>query len=237
MKEIKQTIILSSIAITGVSLMAFNEVHNYYAWELNIPIAFVSLFLIAIVIKIWEHKPKASKLKLVLTWQCIQLCSYCCNKNLGHVKRLLDFNDVLKYKEVHLTGGDPLIAPHFEEVLYRLNSMYHGKVYIYTSVYFFHNKFTDKSILDYAILNSNGVTYTVHDYFVQHATIRYIIDFLIDNKIPPDKVRFSMPHGYTPLAVRDFGIKWNWTPLVIHKDCPLPKDTHIKSYFDDRVGF
>ena len=59
---------------------------------------------------------------------------------------------------------------------------------------------------------------------------------MIDNQIPTDKVRFSLPHGYINLAARDFGTRWNYNSLEILKSCPLPKDTHIKTYFDDKVG-
>ena len=146
------------------------------------------------------------------------------------VKPLHDIQGITAYEEVHLTGGDPFYAEHFMALLIYIRSFYKGKVYIWTS--FFFNRHEDAQILTKMLLYSDGITYTVHDYFIQKHTMTLIMNYMDMLKIPKDKVRFKVIRKHIPFVFEDMGLSYNWIPWDPEINCPLPKETVIKSYLN-----
>ncbi len=94
------------------------------------------------------------KLRLLVTDLCFGGCEKCCNKQYDLTK-LPVVGDIMQYKEISITGGEPLL---FEK---RLNALVMGikmlnpnvKLYLYTALTPY---FSDElQMLD-------GITYTLH---------------------------------------------------------------------------
>ena len=72
--------------------------------------------------------------RVIVTYNCPRNCPNCCNEHIGNVPEV-KFEDLLKYEELVITGGEPmLIAPRVVEMIHRLQAQeYKGKIWLYTS--------------------------------------------------------------------------------------------------------
>lgn len=103
------------------------------------------------------------KARVIVTLECNRNCENCCNKEnvFNQHEKLNDIKELLKYDEIIITGGEPMLIPRkVKDFIYKLRNelKYNGKIYFYSALY---NKrldgFYDK-ILDFV----DGLHYTVH---------------------------------------------------------------------------
>ena len=98
--------------------------------------------------------------RVLVTKKCNRRCRGCVNKSLKNIDRVA-FEDLLKYEEISITGGEPmLISERVVEMIHRLRFQgYTGKIYLYT---------TDASNVgkywgaDLCIDEVDGITFTLH---------------------------------------------------------------------------
>lgn len=98
--------------------------------------------------------------RVIVTFECDRKCPGCCNVAPGFSYKETKFDDLLKYEEIVITGGEPmLISEYCVEFVHRLKySGYKGKIFLYTA----YNK-ANKKWSDLALLKEvDGVTYTIH---------------------------------------------------------------------------
>jgi MoaA/NifB/PqqE/SkfB family radical SAM enzyme len=78
------------------------------------------------------------KARVLVTHKCHRNCDGCCNKdaNLLSKIKLPVFTDLLKYSEIMITGGEPmLIGDSVSRFINELHSVnYRGKIYLYTTL-------------------------------------------------------------------------------------------------------
>lgn len=97
--------------------------------------------------------------RLIVTYRCNRSCPGCCNEHGNSVREIEDIQELLKYDEIILTGGEPmLLGFKLGQFISTIREEgYKGKIYIYTAF------FDEKSILHRNIIkNSDGITYTIH---------------------------------------------------------------------------
>ena len=72
--------------------------------------------------------------RVIVTYNCPRGCPNCCNEHIGNIPAV-EFKDLLKYKELVITGGEPmLIGERVVEMIHRLRaSGYAGKIWLYTA--------------------------------------------------------------------------------------------------------
>ena len=96
--------------------------------------------------------------RVIVTYNCPRSCPNCCNEHIGNVPAV-KFEDLLKYKELVITGGEPmLIGERVVEMIHRLRANgYKGKIWFYTSC-LKTARWADRAVLQAV----NGITYTLH---------------------------------------------------------------------------
>lgn len=160
-----------------------------------------------------------NKLRLLVTGMCPHKCPMCCNNQFN----LLDVPvvDRLDYKEVMITGGEPLLFP--TRVTQLVNGMRHlcgttTKFYVYTSIakapVFLHvlndvdgivlTPHTPSDVLSFVRLNNELLANPTPAY---NKSLRLCLFPDVKEQIPPF-VDFSM---------------WKVKDIVWKKDCPLPE--------------
>lgn len=100
-----------------------------------------------------------NKLRLLVTKECVKHCPKCCNKAFD--LDTLPVVDRWDYKEIMITGGEPLLFPlSTEAIIQSIRNIQalqgtNGKIYLYTSV------MDNKSF--YPVLDKlDGIVYTPH---------------------------------------------------------------------------
>lgn len=103
------------------------------------------------------------KARVIVTLECNRNCENCCNTSdsfLDH-KVLTDIHDLLKYEEIIITGGEPMLITNelicFVDRL-RFFLRYSGKIYIYTALY-------NRRLLSgywYLLQKIDGIHFTIH---------------------------------------------------------------------------
>lgn len=96
--------------------------------------------------------------RVIVTYNCPRHCPNCCNEHISNVPEV-KFEDLLKYEELVITGGEPmLIAPRVVEMIHRLQAQeYKGKIWLYTSS-IKTDRWADREVLKLV----DGITYTLH---------------------------------------------------------------------------
>ena len=96
--------------------------------------------------------------RVIVTFGCNRKCHGCCNIQLPEHKVIFSDEELMKYQEIVITGGEPMLIPG--KVLEFLNCIwekgYRGKTYMYTS--FWNGKGISKEILK----ELDGFTFTLH---------------------------------------------------------------------------
>lgn len=97
--------------------------------------------------------------RLIVTYHCKRKCPGCCNQQEQTVSRVSDIKELLKYQEVIITGGEPMLLA--SEVIYFIEELrevgFQGKIFMYTS--WWNGKEISKSVLKLL----NGITFTLHN--------------------------------------------------------------------------
>lgn len=96
--------------------------------------------------------------RVIVTFECNRKCPGCCNTKLPGCRTIHNDEELMKYQEIVITGGEPMLIPG--KVLEFTNRMwdrgYRGKIYMYTS--FWNGKGVSKEILK----ELDGFTFTLH---------------------------------------------------------------------------
>ena len=162
------------------------------------------------------------KLRLLVTSKCNNKCPLCCNNQFS-TEQIPVVEGLSHYKEIDITGGEPLLFP--KNLLSLLQYIREGvnytgqwqTIYLYTNILPIPERFA--AILPYL----DGICYTPHNeaaalYFVKHA--KKVSDFVegccslrlnifpeVENFIPDPERNFP-----------DWKIKWmEWI-----ENCPVP---------------
>lgn len=96
--------------------------------------------------------------RVIVTFGCNRKCPGCCNSQLPEYRTIHSDEELMKYQEIVITGGEPMLIPG--KVLEFINRMwdkgYRGKMYLYTSLW--NGKGISKEILK----ELDGFTFTLH---------------------------------------------------------------------------
>lgn len=96
--------------------------------------------------------------RVIVTFGCNRKCPGCCNSQLPEYRTVHSDEELMKYQEIVITGGEPMLVPG--KVLEFINRMwdkgYRGKMYLYTSLW--NGKGISKEILK----ELDGFTFTLH---------------------------------------------------------------------------
>lgn len=171
------------------------------------------------------------KLRLLVTTKCHNKCPMCCNNSWDFSK--LPVVEHFNYKEIMITGGEPLLFP--EELAYLATSIKRiqklvygkdGKLFLYTAI--------AESLPSY-IRYFDGVVYTPHSV----ADIRNFLevnDFLLSCKDEFEEGNTSLRLNLFPDMKKhipehtDLSL-WKVKDISWVADCPVPPDEEFK-----RVG-
>ncbi len=107
--------------------------------------------------------------RVIVTYKCNRSCPGCCNTHENSVRKIEDINELLKYDEIVITGGEPMLIKEklFHFLLQLRNMEYNGKIYMYTA-------FWNHGIYSHEILDTlDGITFTIH----AEATKQDIVSF------------------------------------------------------------
>jgi organic radical activating enzyme len=166
-----------------------------------------------------------TKLRLLITEECNRSCPGCCNKDWD-LKSLKVCRDYTPYKEIFLTGGEPLIlGPTKIKFLInriRNKSLPGTKIYLYTAAV--EDAFEIPHLLRYL----DGVTLTLHtqDDADNAQELMAFLGFWDQHTCSPvgDKsLRLNVFKGIdiSQLSLNNWKVKKNITWI---KNCPLPID-------------
>lgn len=96
--------------------------------------------------------------RVIVTFGCNRKCPGCCNSKLPEYRTVHTDEELMKYQEIVITGGEPMLIPG--KVLEFINRIwdkgYRGKMYMYSS--FWNGKGISKEILK----ELDGLTFTLH---------------------------------------------------------------------------
>lgn len=164
------------------------------------------------------------KLRLLLWKDCNRCCSGCCNKDwdLDNLPRL-DMKELGKYKEVLLTGGEPMLRPEVVKLMVKTLRNFPGKnkrIYVYTA------KTDDREALLSVLKVCDGVTITLHDQS-DVENLKNFLEILPQNLRISKSVRLNVFENIdiSSLDLNNLKVKEN---VVWIKNCPLPKDEVFK---------
>lgn len=152
------------------------------------------------------------KLRLVITYDCPRACEGCCNH--GREKpEIISLKDISNYKEIYITGGEPLLYPGRVVEIGNYLRQSEAKLFVYSA---FFDELNWLSVLPWL----DGITFTIHDKEGIHDWEN--LDFLIRNLGYDDlslRVNVFRKAGYEPyLGLWKIKNNMEWI-----ENCPLPK--------------
>ena len=146
------------------------------------------------------------KLRLLVTTKCPNKCPMCCNNSWDFSK--LPVVEHFNYKEIMITGGEPLLFPeklaNLAESIKTVQKLAYGnkgKLFLYTAL---------ADMLPNYIRYFDGVVYTPHSVNDIHSLLEannFLLDYKDDN---------------TDLSL------WKVKDMQWIKDCPVPADEEFK---------
>lgn len=96
--------------------------------------------------------------RVIVTYNCNRSCPGCCNQHGNSVRKVTNIEELLKYEEIIVTGGEPMLV--LSDVLALVSTLkvlgYAGRFYLYTA--FWKPNFKNIAILD----EFDGITFTIH---------------------------------------------------------------------------
>lgn len=178
--------------------------------------------------------------RVIVTYKCPKHCANCCNEHIGNVLEV-KFEDLLKYEELVITGGEPmLLAPRVVEMIHRIRvNGNEGKIWLYTSC-IKTARWADRSVLK----EVNGITYTLHHKPSQAdlrdaRNLNKFIQENLDNQMNDRSDRLLIDSRcYTEevlsiIGLYETGTK-HWTSVKPLKwndsECPLPGNEELIFY-------
>ena len=158
-----------------------------------------------------------TKLRLILWPECHRNCPGCCNKDID-LNALPRFENLRDYKEVILTGGEPLLYPDMvREFINMVRQVAHPatRILLYTAKY-------DINSVSKVLWLLDGMTITLHEQ-ADVDPFMLLYAWLQGRKDAEGKtMRLNVFKGIDVPNVSDiFTIKRD---IVWLKNCPLPED-------------
>jgi MoaA/NifB/PqqE/SkfB family radical SAM enzyme len=158
------------------------------------------------------------KLRLIITTDCNRKCPKCCNKGLD-IESIPIENDFGGYKEIILTGGEPLLLPLLKLVSLRdyIRTQTTVPIYVYTAYLTAEHMQEKLDLFD-------GVTLTLHD---QKDAVNF---YRFGQDIPFKKTnRLNIFKGikYGGLFLDDWQVK---SDIEWMDSCPLPDGEVLKRH-------
>lgn len=162
--------------------------------------------------------------RIMISPKCNKACSYCCNEQQGVLdmfKPVTDLQFLARYKNICITGGEPMLFP--DKVLsvaaYARNMDL--KVYLYTAQYTFRMYEVIKWL--------DGLTYTVH----ANANYKEVNDFYRMQALLATSS--SLCHSKKLLKDPDVDLKispvWADTEIAVwKKQCTIPENEDFYWY-------
>lgn len=135
------------------------------------------------------------KVRVLVTTACNRHCGNCCN-NQGILSQAIQVNcieQLLGYKEIIITGGEPMLIP--DKLFLLLDSLrnkkqYLGKIYLYTALFNNDLRSVYRQIFQYI----NGIHFTLH----YEATDREVQELKLLSETMPTLTRtLSAYHQYS----------------------------------------
>jgi hypothetical protein len=159
------------------------------------------------------------KLRLLLTEECNRSCEGCCNNDWDlQSLNQVDWGALPLYKEVMITGGEPMLKP---KGLFNIVSMI--RAYAFVPIYLYTAKTNVPLALVAALAIVDGITLTIHE----QADVNNFVEFWWYAKQLPDikqkSLRLNIFKGIDMSNVNTRGWKIQ-DEMVWMKDCPLPTD-------------
>lgn len=162
------------------------------------------------------------KLRLLLWSDCDRNCKGCCNKN-WNLKALPICRDFTDYKEILLTGGEPLLYPkQLKGIIKVIRNLTTAKIYLYTALIL-----KERRCNLYEVLNLlDGITLTLHN----SDDVRHFKWLLYSIKMYPNDFKNK---SLKLNVFKEVGLKYDELDLSMWdvtkdiewiKNCPLPKD-------------
>ena len=167
------------------------------------------------------------KLRLLVTTKCPNKCPMCCNNSWDFSK--LPVVEHFNYKEIMITGGEPLLFPeklaNLAESIKTVQKLAYGnkgKLFLYTAL---------ADMLPNYIRYFDGVVYTPHSVNDVHSLLEannFLLDYkdeLMESKslrlnLFPD-IKKHIPDN-TDLSL------WKVKDMQWIKDCPVPADEEFE---------
>ncbi len=102
-------------------------------------------------------KPKTTA-RLIVTYRCNRSCPGCCNEHDNSVRKIAYVKELLKYDEIVITGGEPMVIKRdvIKLILLLRSRGFTGKIYMYTAF------FEDDTYSDILFERLDGITFTLH---------------------------------------------------------------------------
>ena len=180
--------------------------------------------------------------RVIVTDECNRHCKGCCNNYLGEVDPV-EFEDLLKYDEIVITGGEPMmIAERVVEFVHRLRfSGFTGKIWLYTANSRRLDKYWAVGLL---IDDVDGMTYTIHNEPLDRlrkdlADLRRLDKYLAEHDRAGKSDRLYIDSRvYDEEYVKSLAYQWaEIKPLEWKEngDCPLPENEVLVFYDLERV--
>ena len=181
--------------------------------------------------------PKKTAARVIITTDCEKNCDYCCNTKemLASATPIKSILEVKNYKEVCITGGEPMLNPDrtaaLIEELWRSPRWCHpSKIYLYTAFARY-----QQDLFQMLMSGLDGLHYTVHQSSDNVSKYRYVLDTIagihniesLSEKFPNKSFRLYIEGGVkTPVTFNpscwDKVESFNFI-----KDCPLPKNEDL----------
>jgi organic radical activating enzyme len=151
-----------------------------------------------------------SKVRLLITRKCFKNCSGCCMKDWKETIKSVTLSALSNYREVYITGGEPMLFPIQLALLIRSLKVQAHKVYLYTALPYPKHIFIP--IMDML----DGASITLHD----------VNDFRMFNLSPYHNMFKDKSMRLNDFNLSEYSIKcadnWDVRKKIWLKDCPLP---------------
>ncbi len=170
--------------------------------------------------------------RVIVTYRCDRKCENCCNEHIRNAPEV-QFEDLLEYDEIVITGGEPmLIAMRVFGLVHRLlDRKFRGRIWLYTAT-FNANSWEHKMLIRYV----DGITYTFHADYTNRdiSRLKDLTEFLNSGGLSGSYRLMVDSRVMRDISLQDIkGIrKWTDIKALVWKDgaCPVPQHEELLFY-------
>jgi len=167
------------------------------------------------------------KLRLLVTGKCNNNCPLCCN-NRFNISEIPVVDNIMRYEEINITGGEPLLYP--ERLFCLLQYINEGRIYTGNAptIYLYTSILPTPDIYGPILQYLSGICYTPHDRGAAKLFTREAYKISTFAKLLPVHALRSLRLNIFPEvedvlldAETDFP-DWKVKRMQWIKDCPVP---------------